>query len=136
MKVFDYPFPCRKLLEGDEDTKNVGFAQGVFSDGRPFHAECWAADGATHITLFFSAFRLENIQQNDIVEYLVSEGVIELVDGMPCYCGAGIIFDDSKHKMISATITIGDEDNVFVKSDIQFHAWKCFYETVHDPQIL
>lgn len=42
--------------------KNIGFAQGVFSDGRPFHAESWATDGATHLTFFFSNIDIENYQ--------------------------------------------------------------------------
>jgi hypothetical protein len=31
MEVFNYPFPCKRLSENNDDTKNIGFAQGVFS---------------------------------------------------------------------------------------------------------
>jgi len=126
MEVFNYPFPCKRLPDSNEDTKNIGFAQGVFSDGRPFHAECWAADGATHLTFFFSTNGCENWEKDEIVNYPVSEEVIELVEGKPCYCGVGIFCDDSQHKMFSATITIGDEDELFVDSKMPLHAWKKF----------
>lgn len=129
MNFFNYPFPCRSLPESDEDTKNIGFAQGIFSDGRPFHAECWAADGATHLTFFFSAIGMEDLKKEDIIKYLVSEGVIRRIEGRPCHAGIGIFVDDSKHKMFSTTITIGVEDDLFVQSEMPLHPWKQFFET-------
>lgn len=128
MTVFKYPFPIRRLVESADSVKNIGFAQGVFSDGRPFHAECWAEDGATHLTFFFSVIGIEDYQKADIINYLANEGVIELIEGMPCYCGVGILKDGSNNRMFSATVTIGDEDGIFVKSAIPLHKWGKFME--------
>jgi hypothetical protein len=78
MNIFKYPFPARKLSQSQDDEMNIGFAQGVFSDGRPFHAECWASEGTTNLTFFFSTIGLENYQKRDVISYLAGEGVIEL----------------------------------------------------------
>lgn len=137
MKIFDYPFPCKRMsTKGSDDTTNIGFAQGVFSDGRPFHAECWATEGITLLTFFFSAFGLENFKNKDFVEYLMSEGVIELIEGKFPSCGPGVFFDDSKHKMYSVSIAIGNEDGLLVDSEMPLHAWKRFKQKIHKAKIL
>lgn len=58
--MFEYPSPARKLPFSKNGDVNIGFAQGEFLHGRPFHAEYWAGEGTTHMTFFFSPEGIED----------------------------------------------------------------------------
>ena len=128
MNMFKYPFPARRLCTEQSEETNIEFAQELFTDGRPFHVECWAENGATHLTFFFSNLDIEHYQKADIIRLLNTENAIDLIDNMPCYCGIQTLLDDSNHSMFTATVTIGDENNLFVDSRLPLNAWHKFME--------
>ena len=55
-----YTAPCRvnyvpSPYEPDEDgVMDVGYKNGVFSDGRPYRLECWRMDAMLMLTVLFS----------------------------------------------------------------------------------
>lgn len=123
MNLFKFPFPAMNLIQSPADMRTVGYAQGVFSDGRPFHAECWAESGATHLTFFFSSVGINHFKKDEVLAYLTMENVIRPIEGMQHYCGLGILSDELNQEMFSATVTIGDEDHLFVDSDMPLTGW-------------
>ena len=55
-----FPYPDRSQqrvrLERDADgVMDIGWCEGLLSDGRPFRVEMWAQDQVSCLTIFFSA---------------------------------------------------------------------------------
>ncbi len=63
----------------DDDDLDIGWADGVFSDGRPYRAESWAADQITLLTFFFSTSQIETYTNAQFIKLLEDEGLIEFL---------------------------------------------------------
>ncbi len=45
----------------ENDVIDIGWDEGILSDGRRYRVECWAQDQVTSLTYFFSTRGLENM---------------------------------------------------------------------------
>ena len=77
-----YPKPDRSdytvnTSNTDQDeVLDIGWAEGVLSDTRPFRAEAWADSGITMVTFFLSTLGLENATQAQIMALLETDGLV------------------------------------------------------------
>jgi GTP diphosphokinase / guanosine-3',5'-bis(diphosphate) 3'-diphosphatase len=116
-----YPLPNRTSFRPnrartDEDSQlDIGWDEGIFSDGRPYRAEAWAEDGATFLTFFFSTEGLEYCDEAALRALLEGEGVLAFIRSDAVHIGAKRIIDDGGVEVWSATVVIGDEEGVFVE---------------------
>lgn len=101
---------------------DIGWDEGFFSDARPYRAECWAEDGCTMLTFFFSTNGLETASQSQLVELLEKEGLIEFTSE-ESYVGAMPITDGSENDMWSVSIVVGDDDNLYVKDRVKLRPY-------------
>jgi len=77
-----YPKPDRSTIKpngsktaGDGQI-DIGWNEGVLSDGRPYRAELWAYDQLTSLTVFFSTVGLEQLTNEAARELLEREKLI------------------------------------------------------------
>ena len=62
MQDIKYPIVDRSnvkpnfIKRDSEDQIDISFAQGIFSDGRTFRAEFWAANQVSYLTYYFSKY--------------------------------------------------------------------------------
>ncbi len=95
------------------DVLDVGWNEGVMSDGRFYRVEMWCQDQATHLTFFFSTAGVENFSKDQFADLLVREGLVRF--GSERYFLAARPFTDaSGQDMWSVNLVVGDEDNTFV----------------------
>jgi hypothetical protein len=98
----------------DEDgIVDIGWCDGVLSDGRPFRAEMWAQDGVSLLTIFFSTIGLEDLVQAQIKNLIVVEGLARFRPGAPERCESRKVVDDAGNAAWSVNVVIGDEDGTF-----------------------
>ena len=96
------------------DTLDIGWAEGVMSDGRPWRAEAWCQDQVTFLTFFFSSAGLENAADPDLAALLTREGLLRFVDDEGGVKGIRRP-DDVGQDVWEVGVLIGDED-VYVES--------------------
>src|ERR1700686_479046 len=119
----EYPIPDRskqsvQLVKDEDGIIDIGWCDGVMSDGRPFRAECWAQSGISTLTVFFSTVRIANLEQEQIKALIVSEGLAAFRPGAPERCHSRKVADDSGNEVWSVNIVIGDEDSTFLAGSV------------------
>ena len=116
----EYPPPDRsdftpnRQKSDENDAIDIGWAEGTFSDGRPFRVECWAADQITSLTVFTSTLDLEDASDDDLRDFLVEEGLLVFVADYRHVSGAKFL-DPSNNEMWSINVVIGTEDGILTE---------------------
>jgi len=115
----NYPMIDRSNINffDDPDVHNIGYHEGVLSDGRPYRLECWAMDQITNITVFTSTIDLEKSSRKQVLDYLENEGIFTRLNGEDY--GYVTKFEDSKgNEFFSVNLVIADDEEMFFRSDI------------------
>jgi hypothetical protein len=119
--VARFPLPNRtsfrpNFVRTAEDSRlDLGWDEGIFSDGRPYRAEAWAKDGATYLTFFFAAEGLESCDTASLRSYLEQEGTLKFLREDAVHIGAARVMDDASTEVWSVTVVVGDEDGLFIE---------------------
>ena len=117
-----FPIPDRTkrpiLFTKDQDgVIDVGWCEGVLSDGRAFRAEMWAQDQVSSLTFFFSTFGLEDLDQEAMKRLVEHEGLVSFRSG-PSYCAAAKYIDCAGNQVWSVNIVVGDEDQTYIDNSV------------------
>ena len=113
-----FPIPDRtsqpvRSMKDEDGMIDIGWCEGVLSDGRAFRAELWAQDQVSSLTLFFSAIGLETLEQDAMKHFVEKEGLVTFKKSGPTYCQALLFRDDGGNQVWSVNIVVGDEDGTF-----------------------
>ena len=114
-----YPKPDRSdqtpnaVKTPENDVLDIGWNEGVLSDGRPYRVECWAQDQVTSLTYFFSTHGLETMTNAQFAELLVREGLLQFTSSQR-YVAARPLKDASANAMWSVNVVLGDDEQTFV----------------------
>ncbi len=123
-----YPKPDRSEQalnfdkSGENDAIDLGWSEGLLSDGRPYRAECWAENQITMLTFFFSTTGMENYSDAMFIEWLGKEGLIQFVIDDP-HISAMPITDAAGNDMWSINVVIGTEDGLQAKDSVNLRAY-------------
>jgi hypothetical protein len=117
-----FPIPDRSkrtvYFQKDEDgVLDIGWCEGVLSDGRPFRAEMWAQDQISMLTIFFSTVGCENLDNAAIQQLVENERLVSFKDG-PRYCASAKFKDDAGNELWSVNIVVGDENNTYLSDSV------------------
>ena len=119
-----YPRPDRSRITpnfaktADNDALDLGWHEGVLSDGRPFRAEYWCQDQISILTFFLSIVGLETASQADLAELLVREGLVAFKTGKAPHIQAMRWRDAGGNEMWSINVTVGNEDETFLAATL------------------
>ena len=122
MEIYMYHAPdrsdaIRNFSKAEDDDLDIGWADGVLSDGRPYRAESWAADQISLLTFFFSTSQIETYTDAQFIKLLADEGLIEFSSDER-YVAGEIVEDASGNQMWSVNVVIADENNEFTKDSV------------------
>jgi len=118
-----YPKPDRSGMtpnftkSADNDAIEIGWAEGVLSDGRPYRAECWAQDQVTSLTFFVSAQSLESATAESLADMLEREGLVRFVSNQH-FVAVRTFIDSAGNQLLSINIVIGDDEQKFADSEL------------------
>ena len=107
----------RNFSKAEGDDLDIGWNDGVLSDGRPYRVEGWAADQITLLTFFFSTAQIETYTDAQFIKLLEDEGLIEFSSDQK-YVAGEIVEDASGNQMWSVNVVIADENNEFTKDSV------------------
>jgi len=94
----------------DNDQLDVGWNEGVLSDGRPYRIECWAQDQLTNVTVFLSSLGLEDASPQQLIDLLGNDRVVWFKPRSQPSASTAIIADAAGSAMWSINIVIGEAD--------------------------
>ncbi len=94
----------------ENDQLDIGWAEGIMSDGRPFRIELWAQDQITMATVFLSTQGLETSSSTALAELLERERVVSWRPGARRSAEAVRITDSAGNAMWSVNVVIGVDD--------------------------
>jgi hypothetical protein len=89
---------------------DVGWCDGVLSDGRAFRVEMWAQDQISMLTIFFSSLGMEGLDANAMLALVENEGLVAFREPDSRNCNPVPISDAAGNPIWSVNIKIGDED--------------------------
>ena len=93
---------------GDEPI-DVGWAEGVLADGRPYHLECWSLAGSTGVTVFMADAGLEDFEASHVNALLESSGLI--TNYLPQEITLLRFVDPAGTSCVSISYVIADDDD-------------------------
>lgn len=118
-----YPIPDRSkqrvnLVKDDEGVLDIGWCDGVMSDGRPFRAEMWAQDGISALTIFFSTADLDPEDDAAAVRLAQKEGLVKMKAGAEDRISARTWTDDAGRVVWSVNVVVGYDDESFTEDSV------------------
>lgn len=122
-----FPVPDRTnqkitRLKGEDGIVDIGWSEGLMSDGRPFRIEMWAQDQVSMLTVFFSARDLSELGDEHMERLIVSEAFVTFREGASQYIKKQLIEDAVGNTMWSVNIVVGDEDETYVANSLPIFA--------------
>ncbi len=118
MNAPDFPRPDRSGFEpnfrktADDDVIDIGWTEGVLSDGRPYRLECWAQDQVTCVTIFVSSSGLEGLDREGLVDLLEREDLVRFPHAKR-YVSARPFRDAAGNDLLSINVVVGDEEETY-----------------------
>lgn len=105
----DYPQIIRDTLDFTSDTEvcNIGYNEGVLSDGRPYRVEVWSSYGITNATIFISILDLENASEKAIKKMLIDNKIID-IDKDDIYITE--VIDTEDNSFLSINVPLNGKD--------------------------
>ena len=123
--------------EGRTETgdTNIGWNIGLLEENRPWFGECWATEGITMLTYFFSTRNIEEKTPEQLGLMLEEAGIVRFKDTEHDNTPAVQKITDGKgNEFFSVNITVGVEDEVYITGDSgnvhDFRELNRFNETV------
>jgi hypothetical protein len=92
---------------------DIGWAEGVLSDGRPYRLECWCQDQVTSISIFVAKAGLEHLKGPRLQEFLEREQLVRFLTATR-YASARPCTDPSGTELLSISVVVGDEEETYV----------------------
>lgn len=116
-----YPKPDRSDKKpnfkktAENDSLDIGWHEGVLSDGRPFRLEAWCQDQVTFLTYFFSTIDLEEFTNDELAIWLsAGEGLFEFTSTERS-SSAMKWRDAAGNEMWAFTVIVGADDETNIK---------------------
>lgn len=121
-----YPKPDRSgyqpnFTKSEENDKlDLGWNEGVWSDGHPFRMEVWCWDQTTNVTFFVSRDNLPDRPREAWADLLEQEGLVQFGTHGQRSAYAVAVEDDRGQPVWSINVMVGIDDDLLVDGTIPF----------------
>jgi hypothetical protein len=78
----------------------------------------WAQDQISVLTIFFSTFEIEELDQDAMRRFVENERLVSFAPKRPAYCSSGKIKDDAENTLWSVNIVVGDDEQTYLSGSI------------------
>jgi len=125
-----YPRPDRSDVKrnfvrtADNEALDIGWQEGILSDGRPFRGEYWCEDHVSVLTFFLSRIGLEDASDKDFETLLEKEGLLRFKPGKERYLSAAPFVDPTGNDIWSINVVVGDEDDTFIEGGLPLEPYR------------
>ncbi|MDY2636883.1 MAG: hypothetical protein SOV56_02960 [Phascolarctobacterium sp.] len=122
--------PCRvdyvpsPYEPNEEGVMDVGYKNGVMSDGRPYRLECWRMDELLMLTVLFSNQGLTGYKRADMPLLLEGEEILRFVGAGKPRLQAAQTTDDVGQSMWAINLMLADNRGTYAELAVQLHSYK------------
>ena len=122
--------PCRvdyvpsPYEPNEEGVMDVGYKNGVMSDGRPYRLECWRMDELLMLTVLFSNQGLTGYKRADMPLLLEGEEILRFVGAGKPRLQAAQTTDDVGQSMWAINLMLADNKGTYAELAVQLHSYK------------
>jgi len=118
-----FPIPDRtnrpiRTVKDEDGVIDIGWCDGVLSDGRGFRAETWAQDQVTVLTVLFSVVGLAGLDQAAMKRFIEQEQLVAFGATGPRYCTAAMFTDEAGNQFWSVNIVVGDDEETYIAGSV------------------
>ena len=130
MLIKKYNAPCRvdyvpSPYEPDEDgVMDVGYKNGLLSDGRPYRLECWRMDELLMLTVLFSNQGLSAYRRVDMPLLLEGEGILQFVGTSKPRLQATQTTDDVGQSMWALNLMLADGKGTYAELTVKLNSYR------------
>ena len=130
MLMKKFAAPCRvnyvpSPYEPDEDgVMDVGYKNGVMSDGRPFRLECWRMEEMLMLTVLFSSQGLSAYSRADMPLLLEGEEILRFVGTGKPKLQAAQTTDDVGQNMWALNLMLANNKGTYAELLVQLHSYR------------
>jgi hypothetical protein len=103
----EFEKPNWSLASIDTGSKDLGWAEGVLTDGRPYYLEWWQTEGSQLATVYFSTKDLAETPAERLCRLLVDAEIIALKQES-LTVEAGIVQDSLGQQLVSVNVLLSD----------------------------
>ena len=107
----------------ENDTVDIGWAEGVMADGRPYRAECWAQDQMTCLSIMFASEGFEGATTNDILDFLEIQKIVGF-RGEKRPIAVRPFKDARGNDLLLVNLVVGDEEELYIDDKLSLQAWQ------------
>lgn len=104
-------YTVNQTKSADNDHIDIGWAEGVLRDGRPFRLEIWAQDQITFLTVFLSSLGLEDAPSDYLYFLLARDSVMAFSGEKFASPDAWVVVDAAGNEMWCVSDVIGVDDS-------------------------
>ena len=122
--------PCRvdyvpsPYEPNEEGVMDVGYKNGVMSDGRPYRLECWRMDELLMLTVLFSNQGLTGYKRADMPLLLEGEEILRFVGAGKPRLQAAQTTDDVGQSMWAINLMLADNRGTYAELAVQLHSYR------------
>ena len=122
--------PCRvdyvpsPYEPNEEGVMDVGYKNGVMSDGRPYRLECWRMDELLMLTVLFSNQGLTGYKRADMPLLLEGEEILRFVGAGKPRLQAAQTTDDVGQSMWAINLMLADNKGTYAELAMQLHSYR------------
>ena len=132
-----FPVPDRskqpvRRVKNEEGEIDIGWCDGVLSDGRAFRAEMWAQDQISVLTIFFSVADFPDLNDTELMKFVETERLCKFKDGSPQHCSASKIVDDAGRHMWTVNVAVGNDEETFISGSVPIYP----YSKIGEPNTM
>lgn len=130
MLIKKYNAPCRvdyvpSPYEPDEDgVMDVGYKNGVLSDGRPFRLECWRMDDMLMLTVLFSDQGLTGYARGDMSLLLEGEDILQFIGNTKPRLQAARTTDDVGQSMWALNLMLANKKGTYAELMVELNSYR------------
>lgn len=102
-------------LEPDEDgVRDIGYAVGKLSDGRPYRVECWCMDDLVMATIMFARRGLATWDRANMILLAEFEDLVNFVDERPRLQAAETT-DDAGNEVWAINVMLRKNEKIYAE---------------------
>lgn len=130
MLIKKFKVPCRvdyvpSPYEPDEDgVMDVGYKNGLLSDGRAYRLECWRMDEMLMLTVLFSDQGLEAYTRVDMPLLLEGEAILHFVGAGKPRLQAARTRDDVGQSIWALNLMLADQKGTYAELSVKLNSYR------------
>ena len=106
------------LEPGEDGVRDIGYATGKLSDGRPYRVECWCMDDLVMATFMIDVKGLETWDRANMMLLAEFEDLVKFIDERPRLQAAKTT-DDAENEVLAVNVMLKNGSRTYAELKVE-----------------